>query len=257
VLAAVSVGVAAMTSLIPQAAAPAIPAMAQRFAGDGGGELFAKLAMTAPALSMIVCAPFAGMLADRFGHRLTLLVSLVLFLIGGAGVLFIDDGVSLIVLRLIVGIAGGGLFTVGLAMISENFAGQAREQLFGFVVLVASCLSAGSNMFGGALVDWFGWRAPFALYLIALPILVVAWRIVRDPFRVGRAARIAESKRVRLLTPMVPYYLLLILLTIGVFIPYIEGGLVLQERGVTSAAVRGGIISMTAFLSGSSGFLYS
>lgn len=256
VLAGVCVVVAAMTALIPQAAAPAIPAMAQRFAAEGDGKLFAQLALSAPALMMIFGAPIAGTLAERFGHRVTLLVSLLFFLIGGAGVLFIDNATTLIVLRLLLGMAGGGLYAIGLALMSENFEGHARERLFGFVVLVAASLAACSNTIGGALVDCWGWRAPFGLYLLSLPVFFAAWRVVRDPIRANHAERAAQAGSFRQLTPMVPYYLLLILLTIGIFIPYIQAGFVLEERGIASAAIRGGIISITALFSGLSGVIY-
>ena len=75
--------------LIPMAAAPALPTMAGQFAGSfgGNGELFAQLVMTVPALMLILTAPLAGLLAERVGRRLVLLVALVLFTLAGAAAL--------------------------------------------------------------------------------------------------------------------------------------------------------------------------
>ena len=54
-----------LVALIPMAAAPALPAMAQAFKDSGNGALFAQLVVTAPAIMVILGAPLAGILTVR------------------------------------------------------------------------------------------------------------------------------------------------------------------------------------------------
>lgn len=259
ILAAVCIGGPALVSLIPMAAAPAMPAMASRFAAGGDGQLFAQMIMTAPAVMLIIAAPIAGMIAARFGRRVTLLASLILYVIGGAGVLLIDSSTSLIALRLLLGVAGGGLLTASLALIGEHFEDEARERVLGYATSVSSLVAAGALMFGGALVDWLGWRAPFGLYLLGVPIFFAAWTVIRPSVRVVREDLADEVGHVGQLAPMLPYYLLLMLLTVGMFTPAIQVGFVLEARGTTSAALQGTIIAATSLVAmvsaGGYGFL--
>ena len=248
VLAGVCIAGPTLATLIPMAAAPAMPSMAARFAEGGDGQLFAQLVMTVPAIMLILAAPVAGLIAGRIGRRPTLLASLVLYGIGGVGVLFVDSRVPLIALRLLLGVAGGGLLTSSLALVGEHFEDRARETVLGFAAASASLFAAAALMFGGALVDAGGWRAPFALYLLCVPVLVVAWIIVRPGEAPIRDDLVHEERHIRLLLPMAPYYLLLVLLTIGMYTPAIQGPFLLESRGLVSAKLQGSIIAATGIV---------
>ena len=87
------------------AAAPALVAMAQHFGANADSQLFSQIVMTLPAAMLVASAPVAGWLAGRIGQRAVLLASLVLYIIGGAGVLLVDSRSALLVLRLLLGIA--------------------------------------------------------------------------------------------------------------------------------------------------------
>lgn len=254
-LAAICIAGPALVALIPMAAAPAMPAMAARFASSGDGQLFAQMVMTAPAIMLIVAAPIAGMLAARFGRRVVLLVSLLLYVLGGAGVLLIDDSTSLIALRLLLGVAGGGLLTSSLALVGEHFEGEGREQVLGYATSASSLVAAAALMFGGALVDGFGWRAPFALYLFGLPVLLAAWIVIR-PAGAIRPDLSDEAGHLKYLGRAAPLYLLLILLTIGMFTPAVQVPFVLEARGIASAAIQGTMIAATSLVAMVSAGLY-
>ncbi|WP_311269558.1 MFS transporter [Sphingobium sp. WCS2017Hpa-17] len=247
ILAGVCVAGPALVCLIPMAAAPAMPAMAQRFGSLGDGTLFAQMVMTVPAIMLIVAAPIAGLVAARFGRRITLLVSLLLYVIGGAGVLLVDAATPLIALRLLLGVAGGGLLTTSLALIGEHFEDNARETVLGYATSVSSVVAALALMFGGALVDGLGWRAPFSLYLLALPLIVAAFIVVKPaPSIAGEDAHGPHGNGG--LVRMWPYYALLMLLTIGMFTPAIQLPFLLEARNVTSASLQGSIISATSIV---------
>jgi len=246
----------ALVALIPMAAAPAMPAMAARFAAQGNGQLFAQLVMTAPAVMLILAAPLAGLVAGWIGRRATLLASLILFVIGGAGVLCIDSWSPLIAFRLLLGVAGGGLLTASLALIGDHFHGEARERLLGYATSLASLVAATALIFGGRLVDLGGWRAPFALYLLGVPVYLAAWASIRPSATPAARRDTAAGKRLAPLAPMAPYYLLLVLLTIGMFTPAIQVPFLLEARGMTSAQFQGTIIAATSIVAVASAGLY-
>lgn len=256
VVASVCVAGPALVALVPMAAAPAMPSMATRFAADGDGQLFAQLVMTAPAIMLILAAPLAGMLATRIGRRSTLLASLILFVVGGAGVLFVDHRGPLIALRLILGVAGGGLLTASLALIGEHFEDAGRERVLGYATSLASLVAAAALVFGGGLVDAGGWRAPFALYLLALPVLAAAWVVIRPAKAPIRSDLTGKVEGKRPLWPLMPYYLLLMLLTVGMFTPAIQVPFLLEARGITSAQLQGTIIATTSVVAMVSAGLY-
>ncbi|SFS09007.1 MFS transporter [Sphingomonas jatrophae] len=256
VVAGVCIAGPALVSLIPMAAAPAMPSMAARFASGGDGQLFAQLVMTAPAIMLIVSSPFAGLLAARIGRRATLLLSLLLFVVAGAGVLLVDSREHLIALRLLLGVAGGGLLTSSLTLIGEYFEDAARETVLGLATSLSSAIAALALVFGGSLVDAAGWRAPFALYMFALPVFGVGWCAIG---RTSSTSSVPVSRSRPDLSPLAgvaPYYLLLMLLTVAMFTPAIQVPFLLEERGVTSAQTQGMIVAVTSVVAMVSAGLY-
>jgi predicted MFS family arabinose efflux permease len=256
VLAAVLLAAISLMAFVTIVPVAALPAIAARFAGEGDGRLFAQMVMVAPPIVLMVAAPLLGWLADLIGRKVILLASLALFVVSGAGVLLIDDSVSLVALRLLLGIAGGGLWMSGLALIGEYFGHDERERLLGFASAAIAFVAAGTVVVSGALVERFGWRAPFALYLLGIPILVLAWVFVRAPPGVHKEGIANEKAHAHDLAPMIPYFLVLILFVVGVTTPWAQVGFVLQERGINNAAIQGLIISTSPILGGIVGVAY-
>lgn len=250
-VAAVCIAGPALVSLIPMAAAPAMVAMARHFGTSADSQFFSQIVMTLPAAMLVLSAPLAGLLAGRTGQRAVLLGSLVLYLIGGAGVLLVSSSEALMALRVLLGIAGGGLLTSCLGLIGDHFDGHARERILGYATSVSSLLAGLALIFGGRLVDIGGWQAPFALYLLALPTILAAAIVIRDVPRAAPHADdtgVARPHHARELAKVWPYYLLLILLTLGMFTPAIQAGFILEARGIGSQQMIGTIIAATSFV---------
>jgi len=247
-VAAVCIAGPALVALIPMAAAPALVAMAQHFGANADSQLFSQIVMTLPAAMLVASAPVAGWLAGRIGQRAVLLASLVLYIIGGAGVLLVDSRSALLVLRLLLGIAGGGVLTSCLGLIGDHFSGHRRERVLGYATSVSSLLAGVALIYGGRLVDLGGWQAPFALYLLGVPTLLVSWFVIRNAVLAPEDAAEKGVAAARDLAHVWPYYALLILLTLGMFTPSIQGGFVLAARGMGSAETIGAVIASTSFV---------
>ncbi len=236
----VAVAGPSLISLVPMAVAPALPAMAQHFAQGSDGALFAQMVMAVPAIMIIVAASLSGFLAERLGRRTVLLTALALYALSGLACLVVPDARSLIVARLVLGFAAGAIMTSSLSLVADFPEGPLRDRVLGFASGSAAFMAVVALTLGGVLVEAFGWRGPFVLYALALPIFAVAVRAVRS--QVHPPTDRQEGQR-RVLPLLWPVYLLALVLTIGLFMPGIQGPFLLQAEGVTNAATQGMILA--------------
>lgn len=254
--AVVAVAGAALSAIVPMALVPALPAMARAFDGSMSGTLLAQLVIAAPAAMIAVAAPFAGSFASRFGLRRCLLAALAVYAAMGLLGFFLSDPIALIASRLVLGAATGFITTLSIA-IAAMFAPAQRDRLLGFSSASGSAAAVVALSVSGWLVDGIGWRAPFALYFAGLVILLVAWVSVRHA--AGRTAAPSPSAPPPVAVDwprLAPLYAMMLLFAVGFFMPGVQGPFLLLERGVTSAAVQGGLISLMAASSAIAAFSY-
>jgi len=240
-----------LVTLIPMLAAPAMPLMAARFSSGGDGTLFAQLVMTLPAIALILAAPIAGILAEKLGRRMIMLCGLGVFALSGGAALILDHPLALIASRLILGAAGGVILTGSLALAGDYPAGGPRERLLGFIVAGSSVMAVVALVGGGYMVERWGWRMPFSLYLLAIPVLLMAAFNLKPHAHATPDSHHLPSP----LRSLWPIYLLASMLTVGMFMPSIQGPFLLLRHGIDSAEVQSLIIaacSLVAALSAAS-----
>ena len=160
------------------------------FADDPNATMLVRLLVPAPSLSVAVFAPFAGLVADRYGRRLMLLAGVILFVIAGCAGLLLPDLPTIFASRLVLGLAVALIMTAQTALIGDYFTGGDRSALSG--------LQISARNFGGlvciSLAGWFAAvspRLPFAIYGVAAALLPLMWRVITDPPRTspGPAAK--------------------------------------------------------------------
>lgn len=243
----------ALIALIPMAAVPAMPAMAAHFASGGDGAFFAQMVMTVPAILLILSATLAGFVAEIVGRRKVLLFALVLFAVAGVSALFVPNAITLIASRMVLGLAGGAILTTSFAL-AGDYHGAARERVLGYAGAAAAVAAIIALIVGGKMVDMFGWRGPFILYLSSLAVFAVALGAVKAHQHVKHEHGFWSP--IRLLWK---FLLLTMVLVIGVFMPGIQGPFLLQAEGVSSAVVQGGVIAASslaaALAAGSFGYM--
>ncbi|MBB6015783.1 MFS transporter [Deinococcus radiopugnans] len=169
---------AALTIMSGATISPALPAMTVHFADHPNAALLVKLSLTIVGLAIAVSAPVGGLLVDRFGRRPVLLVSLLLYALGGASGLVAPSLDALLAGRVVLGLAVAGTMTAGGALVNDYFAGAARGR---FLSQQASFTSFGGAVLLplGGLLAGVGWRAPFGLYLVSLLLLPLVLRLPR------------------------------------------------------------------------------
>ena len=140
-------------------------------------------AFTAPAVVMI---PVAGALADRYGRKAILVASLVLFGTAGAAIAFTTDYRVVLALRLLQGVAFGGINPVIITSIGDLYSG-AREATGQGLRFMASGLSGAVVPLVSGVLVLLSWRYPFLLYALALPVAGVVYRWFEEPTATGTA----------------------------------------------------------------------
>ncbi|GCB46917.1 MFS transporter [Streptomyces sp. NL15-2K] len=139
--------------------------------GISGTE--AGLVVTAHALAVAVVSPLVGRLIDRRGVRTPLAWGLVLYGLGGSMGLFATSYPVLIAGRLVFGIGAAAVFTGTTVALLQLFQGPRRDRVMGWRSAANSVGGVMWPLLGGAL-GGISWRAPFAVYLVGLPLGLLA-----------------------------------------------------------------------------------
>jgi len=177
---------ASLTTMANATISPALPGLERLFADDPNAAMLTRLLVPAPSLSVAVCAPLAGLIADRCGRRQLLLAGVILFVIAGCAGLFLPDLPTIFVSRLILGIAVALIMTAQTALIGDYFIGDDRSALSGMQI-------SARNFGGFVFISLAGWvavispRLPFVIYGIAAAFLPLMWKVIVDRPRTSGA----------------------------------------------------------------------
>ncbi|MFN8533732.1 MAG: MFS transporter [Dehalococcoidia bacterium] len=169
-----------LTVLAVTGISAALPTLYHEFEEAPDAALLVRLVLTIPALFIMIGAPLAGTLIDRYGRIWLLTASIILFAIAGAAPMLARSLSEMLVARAVLGLAVAGLMTTLTTLIADFYDGPARSRLLGYQ---QAAMGLGGAIFvaaGGALTA-FGSRAPFLLHLIALAILPFVLRYVPEP----------------------------------------------------------------------------
>jgi len=137
--------------------------------------------VTMPSIWVLLLSPASGWLADRFGRRKTLILSMVAYAFVGVAPVFLNNLYAIILSRVGVGICEAAVMTVSTTMISDYFKGRARERWLASQTAVASISALGIVYLGGQLGAAYGWRGPFYLYLYSLVLVLGVVTLIWEP----------------------------------------------------------------------------
>lgn len=102
-----------------------------------------------------------GPLADRFGRRLVILISMALYTLGSIGCAMAENAEVFMLLRVVQGLAASGGFIAGRAMIRDAHDAKAAHRAMSQVMMLFALAPAIAPVLGGWLHDQFGWRSVF------------------------------------------------------------------------------------------------
>ena len=155
-----------------------IPAMA---ASLGATPLSLKAVATSYILSLAVCIPLSGWLAERFGTRRVFLAAVALFTVSSVLCGLAVDARMLVAARVPQGIAAAMMMPVGRMAIVRTFPKGELLRAMNFVIIPALLGPLLGPTVGGLIVHWLSWRDIFFVNVpVGLAALWFGWRHMPD-----------------------------------------------------------------------------
>ncbi|MET7301910.1 DHA2 family efflux MFS transporter permease subunit [Embleya sp. NPDC005575] len=151
-------------------------------------------------VALVAALPVAGRLSDRFGTKRVFLGSLAVFTAASAACGLSQNLVSLVLARVVQGLAGGLLTPVGMTILFTAFAPHERMRLAKWLIVPTALMPALGPPLGGFLTEHLSWHW---LFLVNVPIGTAAVLLGVFGLREHRAGVVGPFDRTgfRLTTP--------------------------------------------------------
>jgi len=114
----------------------------------------------------------SGALGDRYGRRKALLAGLVVFGAASAAAMAISSANALIVLRGLIGLGAALVMPATLSTITGTFPPAERTRAIGVWAGVAGGSAVLGLLCTGVLLEWFSWRAAFAVNVVLAAVAI-------------------------------------------------------------------------------------
>ncbi|MCE2527589.1 MAG: MFS transporter [Actinomycetia bacterium] len=134
--------------------------------------------VTAYLVAYTVAMPMGGRLSDVHGRVKMFQAALLVFAVGSAFVALAPNFGWIVSARVVQAIGGGATVPIGLAMAVAAVSAERRGIAIGLVAAAAEAGSVLGPLYGGAIIEWLGWRwifwldIPQSFILIALMALL-------------------------------------------------------------------------------------
>jgi MFS family permease len=231
-----------LAGMVQLAVIPAQTGMAAHFTGLGiDGAFAAQNVMTIAAPAMAFGAPLIGWLSGRLGKRNTLLAAMLIYGLAGIYGAYAPDLYTLLASRLILGIAAAGYITMSVSYVGDYYPGEgARDRLLGWYAIVGGGGSLVVLYAAGLLTKLGDWHSPFALYAVALPLMLMAAFLIRDVRQpeVGAAAAAGSDS----IWGAWGIYALITLIAISMYAVTIQGTYMMAENGLTDPSAQANVM---------------
>lgn len=125
--------------------------------------------ITVYALGRVVILPIAGRVSDLYGRRRIFFASVAVFTLASLGCGLANDIYTLVALRGLQALGGGGLMPSATGTISDQY-GRSRERAIASFMNINAVGGIIGPAIGGALVTYWSWRS---IFFVNLPIGVI------------------------------------------------------------------------------------
>jgi MFS family permease len=214
-----------------------LPAIGDHFSYVPNVKFLVRLLQTIPALFIVISAPIAGVLIDRKGRKLILILGTILFGFSGTAGFFIRSIWVLLVSRAFLGVGAAIIYTGTTALISDYFHKQERAKFLGLQSGIMAFSGVVFPLLGGVLTD-IGWNFTFLSYAVAFLYLPLAIIYIFEPDKFVADEDETEKKVHWLkIVPTLPLMVIFGLTFIGQIIFYItpvQISFYLRDMNITS-----------------------
>ncbi|MEU5312419.1 MFS transporter [Streptomyces sp. NPDC021562] len=241
--------------------APVLPQMHDHFAAVRGVDVLVPMALTIPALSLALLAPFAGVLVDRLGRKGLLVTATVVYAFLGTAPLWLDSLGAIVASRALVGVAEAAIMTCCTTLLGDYYSGLQRDRYLAMQTMCAAISATAFFVLGGAAGS-AGWRTPFWAYAVSLllaPAMAAFLPRPRSGDRAIQPSPVASEPVAERPFPWRPLVGTCALTVFGAVLFYtlqVEMAFLLDDMGVSNSGVIGLATAITsaAIVAGSATF---
>jgi DHA1 family bicyclomycin/chloramphenicol resistance-like MFS transporter len=190
----------AMNAIAIDIMLPALPAMARDFGLPDPNE--AQWIIAAYVLGFGVAQLVYGPVSDRYGRRPVLLVGLVLYMLTATIAAFADTFATMIVARILQGIAAASTRVIASAVVRDCYSGRQMARVMSLSFMVFLAVPVMAPAVGQVVLMLAPWHSIFALLAVyAAGVTAFVWLRMpetlhpeyRQPLQVGRIVEAART----------------------------------------------------------------
>lgn len=142
---------------------PALPALGSYFTTSAS---MVQLTLTVSMIGLAIGQLFIGPLSDRYGRKMPLILSLILFILSTVGCLGSNTIGQFLVFRFIQGIAGAGGVVISKSIATDLYEGKQLARFFSMLSSVQGLAPICAPVLGGLLLTVTDWRGIFRTLLV-------------------------------------------------------------------------------------------
>jgi len=154
---------------------PSLPQLASFFETSAS---MTQLTLTTAMIGLAVGQLLLGPLSDKFGRKIPLIISLVIYIISTVLIIYAPNIESMIVLRVIQGLSSAGSVVISRAVATDLYRGREMTRFFGLLMTINGIAPIISPILGSLLLEYISWKGVFVfLALIGVIVLLFCFRL--------------------------------------------------------------------------------
>ena len=154
---------------------PSLPQLASFFETSAS---MTQLTLTTAMIGLAVGQLLLGPLSDKFGRKIPLIISLVIYIISTILIVYAPNIESMIVLRVIQGLSSAGSVVISRAVATDLYRGREMTRFFGLLMTINGIAPIISPILGSLLLEYISWKGVFVfLALIGVVVLFFCFRL--------------------------------------------------------------------------------
>jgi drug resistance transporter, bcr/cflA subfamily len=154
---------------------PSLPQLATFFETSAS---MTQLTLTTAMIGLAVGQLLLGPLSDKFGRKIPLIISLVIYIISTVLIVYAPNIEAMIVLRVIQGLSSAGSVVISRAVATDLYRGREMTRFFGLLMTINGLAPIISPILGSLLLEYISWKGVFVfLALIGVIVLLFCFRL--------------------------------------------------------------------------------
>ncbi len=165
----------ALATVVNNMFSPAMPALAQAMGCDASAT---QLCLTASMAGLALGQLIIGPLSDRMGRRMTLLCSMIAYVVASLALLVAPSMGLIVALRLLQGLSAGGGIVISRSVATDVSTGNGLLKMLAAINVINGLMPIVTPLLGGYIVSAAGYKGAFAaMAVVGLVLLAGCFRL--------------------------------------------------------------------------------